>query len=256
MTDYSQGKIYVIKSSQTEDIYIGSTKMTLDKRFDVHKSDYKRYLEGKTHYVTSFEILHYEDAYIELLENYPCETKEELNKKEGEYQRKLECVNKNIAGRTYEEYCEENKDKRKEWKENHKEYLKEYSKEYHSRPDVKEHIKEYREANEEHIKEHRKEYNSRPDVKEHRKEYLSRPDVKEYIKEYSKEYRSRPDVKERDKEYRKTIMKCVCGKEFATGNRSRHMKSKVHIKYIEDMKEMGDQQNLDELFEQFKFKIE
>jgi hypothetical protein len=46
----------------------------------------------------------YNDVRIELIECFPCDNKEQLTKKEGEYIRKLDCVNKNIAGRTYKEY--------------------------------------------------------------------------------------------------------------------------------------------------------
>ena len=43
------------------------------------------------------------DWYIELYENYPCENKEQLNKREGEIIREIGTVNKQIAGRTYKE---------------------------------------------------------------------------------------------------------------------------------------------------------
>ena len=40
-----------------------------------------------------------------LYENYPCENKEQLNKREeGEMIREIGTVNKQIAGRTYKEY--------------------------------------------------------------------------------------------------------------------------------------------------------
>jgi hypothetical protein len=39
----------------------------------------------------------YDDVRIELIEEFPCENKMELNKREGHYIRTLECVNKRIA---------------------------------------------------------------------------------------------------------------------------------------------------------------
>ena len=52
------GKIYSIRSYETDAIYIGSTKQQkLCKRMVNHKTDYKRYLNGKKHYVTSYEIV-------------------------------------------------------------------------------------------------------------------------------------------------------------------------------------------------------
>ena len=62
--DYQQAKIYIIKSNQTDKIYIGSTTQTLGNRFMGHKSS-----RNKT---TSKNIMIFGDAYIELLEQYPC----------------------------------------------------------------------------------------------------------------------------------------------------------------------------------------
>jgi hypothetical protein len=48
-----------------------------------------------------------------LIEEYPCEDKYQLRQKEGQYIRQLGTLNKTIAGRTEQEYREENKDKLK-----------------------------------------------------------------------------------------------------------------------------------------------
>jgi hypothetical protein len=120
--DYKNGKIYSIRSHQTDNIYIGSTATTLTKRFSSHNSHYKQYLKGEYSYMTSFEILKYNDAYIELVETYRCNSSDELNKREGEIIRMTKyCVNKLIAGRTKHEYWEDNKDKLKEYKTEYRE---------------------------------------------------------------------------------------------------------------------------------------
>jgi hypothetical protein len=75
----------------------------------IHKTHYKNYLD-ESHYCTSFKIIKYPDAYIELLEQYPCNSREELNRREGSYIRKINCVNKNIAGRTKKQYRIDNAD--------------------------------------------------------------------------------------------------------------------------------------------------
>lgn len=41
---------------------------------------------------------------------YPCVSRKDLEKKEGEFIRNMECINKNIAGRTKKQYYKENKD--------------------------------------------------------------------------------------------------------------------------------------------------
>ena len=78
MPNYGNGKIYSIRSHQCEDIYIGSTTQSLAKRLGDHRSGFKRYQNGKGHYVTSYDILKYNDHYIELICNYPCTCKGEL----------------------------------------------------------------------------------------------------------------------------------------------------------------------------------
>jgi hypothetical protein len=121
--DYSKGKIYVLRSYKSEDIYIGSTcSSTLSLRMAQHRSNYKRWLQGKSNYTTSFEIIKYEDAYIELLLDCPCDRKEQLLMIEGKYIREVECVNHNIAGR-----------KISEWKQENLEYTKNYNKQYYQK---------------------------------------------------------------------------------------------------------------------------
>ena len=109
VVDYNNGKIYTIRSHQTEYIYIGSTCSPLHKRLHYHKSDYKKWIRTGNKYMTSFEIMKYDDAYIELLEDYPCPSKTHLNRREGRFIRNMDCVNKFVAGRTRCEYYQDNK---------------------------------------------------------------------------------------------------------------------------------------------------
>ncbi len=151
---YQQGKIYTIRSPHTEKYYIGSTiEKYLSSRFNGHNSNYKRFLKGTGCNITSFKILELGDAYIELLEYFPCNSKLELHKKEGELIRehKNNCVNRCIAGRTKQEYREANKDKIKQknktYQEANNDKIKQNKKEYHEAN--KDKIKEYRETNKE-----------------------------------------------------------------------------------------------------------
>jgi hypothetical protein len=111
MTDYGNGKIYAIKSYiNPNDVYYGSTCTELNIRLLQHMSKYTHYTKEKGHFRSAFHILKHGDAYIELVENFPCESKEELCKREGEYQKDNTCVNEQIAGRTKTEYYQDNKD--------------------------------------------------------------------------------------------------------------------------------------------------
>jgi hypothetical protein len=101
MPDYTKGKIYAIRSHRTDEIYIGSSVQTLCMRMTGHRRSYKHYKNSGKKYASSFDILKYDDAYIELIEHHPCLCREDLCKREGEVIRTTpNCVNRRIAGRT------------------------------------------------------------------------------------------------------------------------------------------------------------
>jgi len=124
MPDYKNAKIYCIRSHQTEQIYIGSTTQSLAQRFAEHRV--------KNDGCSSKLILQYQDAYIELIELFPCNSKEELNKKEGEHIRSNNCINKNIPNRTKKEWYNDNKkqitEQKHQYYEKNKEILKQKKK--------------------------------------------------------------------------------------------------------------------------------
>ena len=114
MPDYNNGKIYKLVS-QSGLVYIGSTTKTLNYRLSLHKCCYKRWKVGKFNYLTSFKVLDDGDATIELLEEYPCKTRKELENRERFYIETNKCVNKCIPTRTMTEYYEENKNQILKW---------------------------------------------------------------------------------------------------------------------------------------------
>ena len=133
MPNYSDGKIYAIRSYQTDQIYIGSTTQPLSKRFYEHKKSYERYIKDqKKAYISSFEIFKYDDCYIEIIKACPCKSKEELLREEGILIREMNCVNRKIEGRSNKDYYKENKAK-----------LNEYMKAYYRNPEKKEIQKEW-----------------------------------------------------------------------------------------------------------------
>jgi len=75
-------------------MYIGSTSKTLKTRLSKHKQDYKTWLVDNLKYVSSFEILKFNDHVIELIETCVYIDKLERNEKEGYYIKlnKLICV--------------------------------------------------------------------------------------------------------------------------------------------------------------------
>ena len=185
MSKYQKGKVYKLVSNSSDLVYYGSTYNKLTKRLTGHKSDYKGYSNGKgQRYKTSYELIKLEDAQIILVEDFPCERKEQLLAQERFYIENNTCVNKNIPGRTDEEYM-------RQYKEKHKENLKEQNKLY--REKNKDKIKEYREANKDKEREYREA--NKEKITKQKKEY--REANKEKIKEGNKKWR------EQNKEYNK-----------------------------------------------------
>jgi hypothetical protein len=127
MPNYQLGKIYAIKSHNTDKIYIGST---CDKRLSSylgkHTYNYRKYLKGEKGFVSSFDVLECGDYYIELLEKVECTCKEELLTRERHYIKTMECVNHRQPGRTKKMYREDNK-----------EHLNQYHKKWRENPDNK-----------------------------------------------------------------------------------------------------------------------
>ena len=95
------GRIYKITSSQTDACYIGSTTITLTKRFSIHKYQYSKYLIGEYHYTTSFDIIQHGDANIELVVEGLFPSKRDMERVEGHYiDNTPNAVNKRGAGMT------------------------------------------------------------------------------------------------------------------------------------------------------------
>lgn len=131
MPDYQKSKIYKIYCpSNPDEIYIGSTTNNrLSERMSKHRNTFNYKDKYTHHYQTTafilFEKYGIENCIIELIENCPCNNKDELKKREGFFIRQFNCVNRNITDRTREEYRQENKEKInqqvKEWCKKNKE---------------------------------------------------------------------------------------------------------------------------------------
>lgn len=93
MVNYLNGKIYAIRSANA--VYIGSTtKDLLCKRLAEHRSYYSMYKKGTgTTYLSSFKVLQYDDYRIELIEAFPCSSRNELVTREYYHIQLNPCVN-------------------------------------------------------------------------------------------------------------------------------------------------------------------
>lgn len=127
MVNYQNGKIYRIVCNVTGKQYIGSTISSLNTRLSQHKKYIK---DGK--YCSSKIVLEEGDYDIVLIEDFPCERKEQLLQRERYYIETIECVNKKIPTRTQAEWYIDNKERLIEkqmlWNNTNKDKLKEYQK--------------------------------------------------------------------------------------------------------------------------------
>ena len=132
MPDYTNAKIYTIRCRTDKNlIYVGSTTQTLSQRWTDHIKNCN-YNNGKAYnrpIYKSMREVGQDQFYIDLFEDYPCERKEQLNKKEGEIIREMGTLNKNIAGRTRQQHYQDNCDKlkccTKQYTETNRDKLKE-----------------------------------------------------------------------------------------------------------------------------------
>lgn len=204
---YKNGKIYRIVCNQTGLQYIGSTCKQLHKRMWDHKACYKSWVKGEYGYISSFEVIKGGDYTIVLVEDYPCERKEQLMSRERYYIETMTCVNRTMPISS----IEQTKQKQKEYYLENIERLRELNKEYH-------HIygKLYREKNKEYITERRKKFYE---------------ENKDKFKEKNK------DRYEKNKEVisakrKQDIYDCECGSSILKTNRAQHFKTKKHLDHI------------------------
>ena len=198
MPDYSNGKIYTIRCRTNPSlIYVGSTVEPLSIRLAKHRAQSK--IEKCKNRILYQNVNgNWNDWYIELCESYPSNSREELNKREGEIIREIGTLNKMIAGRTKTEYRQDNKEIIKEYHDNNKDKKAIYDKEY----------------KEKHKDKYQKQY----------KEYYE--NNKEKKKEYYENNKEGILLKINEK------IVCDCGCRINRGTLSRHKKSQKHLSLL------------------------
>ena len=213
MNKYHNGKIYKITDIGYNKCYIGSTCDSLSQRMARHRCKYKKYLNDKADCTRSFLLF---DEYgvvnckIELIEEYRCENKSELLRREGHHIQNTDCINKQIAGRPRDKWVEDNKGHLQDYK--HKWYMEHME-------EAKERAKKYKEENKEHCIKKSKEHHEN-----HREEILQKH------KEY---YQSN---KERLSEKAKEKIICCCGSSVGQYDIRRHERTKKHIEFKNNQK--------------------
>ena len=118
---FKNGKNHRIVSDDDSKTDYGSTTLPLSYRMSKHKAYWKIYKNGKGNFLSVFEIFDefgFEKIRIELVELYPCNSKQELKQRERHYIESNICVNRFIPSRlkseTYKIWVGNNKDRVRE----------------------------------------------------------------------------------------------------------------------------------------------
>ena len=133
MPDYQNTKIYIIRSRNTDRVYIGATTSTLVKRFSAHNRSFAK----GNYQCRARDVLEHGDCYIELLERYPCLDKDESNAREKYWMRQFDeqRVNYKLPGRTRVQYHQDNREviseKKKQYRRDNLQKLKEKNRKWY-----------------------------------------------------------------------------------------------------------------------------
>ena len=108
--DFKKGKIYCIRNTIDDDIYVGSTTQPLSKRMAWHRQSMNS--KSKNHYklYTKMRELGVTNFYIELIEDCPCDNLEQLRMREGHFMREISTLNHHVPGRSYAQWLLDNKE--------------------------------------------------------------------------------------------------------------------------------------------------
>jgi len=132
---YQNGKIYKLTCDDPTMVYYGSTIKTLERRLSLHKTPSNKTVSRHMRDIGGLQI--------ELIEDYPCNSKKELEQREQYFIDNNECINYYSAFVTDEQRLQRHKECVKTYHAENKEKRKEYH-------------KAYREANREKVAEYNK----------------------------------------------------------------------------------------------------
>lgn len=270
LANYKNTVIYKImcKDETITDIYIGHTT-NFKQRNKLHKSTCNvESLKGYNYKI--YKIIRenggWDNWTMTIIEEYPCESVNDARERERYWiEKESSQLNVTIPNRNKKEYSqmyriihrEEISEKAKEYRENNKDKIKEYiecnkekisfqKQEWYekNKDEILEKAKDNYEENKEQKNKYQKQYaeEHKEEIAERQKEY--REKNKEKLSEQKKEYRSehkqeaakankewRESNKEKLKNQKAEIINCECGNQYTFGNKHRHLQSKVHINY-------------------------
>lgn len=231
--DYSQTIIYKIccKDNAILDIYIGHTTNFIQRK-NQHKTSCCNENDKKyNQYVYQFirDNGGWDNWTMIQIQEHNLKNKREAESTEHYWIEQLGA--KLNTNKPYAKCKEEPKIYKENWYEEKKDYILEKAKEHYeeNKEQKIQYQKQYAEEHKEEITEKQKEYREKNKEKlsEQKKEY--RETHKEEASKAQKEWREAN--KEKLKNIKAEIINCECGNQYTFGNKHRHLQSKVHINY-------------------------
>jgi hypothetical protein len=216
---YQNGIIYMARDKITNKKYIGSTITSLEKRIIDHNSNSKNV--SNSEFMNLIKDYGIDKFNFTIIENWPCDNKQQLLKREG-YWQVLHNTKNNGINNLYAytlpivTYFNE-KERAKEYREEHKEEIKEYNEKYRNgekREELLEKKREYGQNNKEIIAEKNKIY------RENNVELFKERKKQEYL---------------RNRDNLRADVTCECGAIVNKTSLTRHIKeSKIHKEFMEN----------------------
>lgn len=227
---YQRGKIYKIFSNQTEDVYVGSTcENYLSSRLSGHKQKFKCWLVDQKDYVSSIELVKYDDAVIVLVESYPCNSKDELRAREQHWiSITPNCINSRLAYQFPAPIDEQTKKlnackRAQQWYKDNKEYAQEREKKHYHTNKVSI------------LKKQEYYVNNKDKIKIYHQKYDKTEAGKEVVKRTLAKHREKRLQEKRDRyaklktKFREKILCCVCKYSVCQDRMRKHVKTRTHI---------------------------
>ncbi len=230
--DYSRTIIYKIccRDVSINDIYIGHTT-----NFTQRKQNHKTFCCNEnfnTYYRYMYKFIRenggWDNWTMIQLEEYNCKNKREAEMRERYW---IETVNPTLNCNSPFTTKEEKEKQKQDWYEENKDNILQKAKEhYEEHKEQKiEYQKQYSKENFEHIAEQKKIYREENKEKLSEQKKIYREEHKEEIKATIAKW---CEVnKEKLKEKRSQIVDCECGNQYTFGNKQRHLQSKIHTDY-------------------------
>lgn len=200
---YDSGKIYRLLCNDGH-YYYGSTIVNLSRRLYSHKDSSKKMTSKLYNHINK---IGWDNVKIELIENFPCENREQLRKKENEYI--ISTINDSLCLNTLKSHItDEERDKRcKNYYLENKSYILQRNENYYKIHEeeikIKRHEKYLENKTEINIKNKTYQETHKEEIKQQRKQFYEKNKERLCKEKREKRASTNPDeLKRKRKEYR------------------------------------------------------